>query len=104
MSVAERFVDKIETEVAICREKLAAAEQRGYPTPEELKYLNDAEWSRLPTYATAFEMAAHRDGKRVRSRRDLVPDVLSRKGLHVSTKGNRPAVYVYGTIGESHGG
>jgi ATP-dependent protease ClpP protease subunit len=104
MSVAERFVDKIETEVAICREKLKAAENRGYPTPEELKYLNDAEWSRLPIYATAFEMAARRDGKSVRSRRDLIPDVLERKGLHISTSGPRPSVYLYGTIGESHGG
>jgi len=39
---------------------------------------------------TAYGIAAERGGKHVRSRRDLIPDVRSHKGLHVSNAGERP--------------
>ena len=104
MSVAEKFIKRIESHVAIGLGKIEAAEKRGHLTPEDLAYLNDIEGSKLPILAAAYEMAAERDGKRVRSRSDLNPDVLAHKGLHVSNAGDKPALYVYGPIGESHGG
>ena len=104
MSVAEIFIRRIESHVAIGLNKIEAAEKRGHLTVDDVTYLNDIEGSKLPILATAYELAAKRDGKRVRNRNDLVPDVRAYKGLHVSNVGDKPSLYVYGPIGESHGG
>jgi ATP-dependent Clp protease, protease subunit len=104
MSSAERMIKQIESEVAIGISILDAGEKRGYLTGDDLDKLNRIEGSLLPKWERAYTIAARLEGKQVRDRLEMHPDVLARKGLHISTAGPRKELYLYGPIGDGFGG
>ena len=104
MRSAERFIKKIETEAHAGLSDLDAAEKRGELTIEDRQRLADIEFSRIPNAYYACKIAAQYAGKSLRCRDSMIPNVLEQKGLHVSNRAERPEIYIYGPIGESHGG
>lgn len=103
MSVGEKFIKDIENYAAegerICR----GASERGGLSRAEMRRLDELEGSCIPIAVHAYQLMADMKGKRVPDRTHLLPDLRRRKGLHVSNDGDRPAIYIYGEIGENPG-
>ncbi len=100
MASSDTFVKKIQDTAADCLAIIDRAEARGYFTADESHEVDRCEFSQLKIYEIAHELACEYEGKRARQS-ILTPDsdVRSRKGLHVSNAGDRPAIYIYGPIG-----
>ena len=63
VAIAEQFIKRLETKIAVEKTNIDAAAKRGRLTDEELTCYNKLLWSDIPILVTSCRIAAERAGE-----------------------------------------
>jgi ATP-dependent protease ClpP protease subunit len=103
MIASKHFIGEIDRLAGEGIDACIRARRRGGFTRQDLAKLDALECSRFGAALMAYQLASTHEGRRVPDRGHLIPDPRARKGLHVANRSERPAIYVYGEIGDGFG-